>query len=161
MLRQGAGVVGVAYRPKHDTLPVVLCLCALAHHDVPIMLPCACCYLALALPFLQPTELVARAAELGEMGDVDAALEVTKQAEAVGRQHDTLYKQLTEPERTMTVCDICGVFINSTDNEQRRLVSGLVGRWLKPGSPSAPYFGSHPTGGVLVVPSGWCSSSWS
>jgi hypothetical protein len=68
--------------------------------------------------------MVARAAQLGEEGDVDGALEATKQADAIGRQHDTLYKQLTEPERTMTVCEICGVFINSTDNEQRRLVSG-------------------------------------
>lgn len=69
------------------------------------------------------TDLVARAAQLGEMGDVDSALEVTKQADALAQQHQTLYKQLTEPERTMTVCEICGVFINSTDNEQRRLVS--------------------------------------
>jgi len=67
--------------------------------------------------------MVARAAQLGEMGDVDAALECTQQAESIGRQHETLHKQLTEPDRTMTVCEICGVFINSTDNEQRRLVS--------------------------------------
>jgi hypothetical protein len=67
--------------------------------------------------------MVARAAQLGENGDVDGALEATKQADAIARQHDTLYKQLTEPERTMTVCEICGVFINSTDNDQRRLVS--------------------------------------
>jgi hypothetical protein len=67
---------------------------------------------------------VARAAQLGEEGDVDGALGFTKQAENLGKQHDLLYKQLTEPERTMTVCDICGVFINSTDNDQRRLVSG-------------------------------------
>eukprot|EP00882_Tetradesmus_deserticola_P004231 GHRQ01004468.1.p1 GENE.GHRQ01004468.1~~GHRQ01004468.1.p1 ORF type:complete len:233 (+),score=91.28 GHRQ01004468.1:236-934(+) len=80
---------------------------------------------------MRQAELVARAAQLGEEGDVDGALEVTKQAEAVGRQHDTLYKQLTEPERTMTVCDICGVFINSTDNDQRRLVSGAgQGGWF-------------------------------
>jgi hypothetical protein len=68
--------------------------------------------------------MVARAAQLGEEGDVDGAIAVTQQAENLGKQHETLYKQLTEPERTMTVCDICGVFINSTDNEQRRLVSG-------------------------------------
>jgi ATP/maltotriose-dependent transcriptional regulator MalT len=67
--------------------------------------------------------MVARAAHLGEEGDVDGALEATKQADAIARQHDALYKQLTEPERTMTVCEICGVFINSTDNDQRRLVS--------------------------------------
>jgi hypothetical protein len=68
--------------------------------------------------------MVARAAQLGEEGDVDGAIAVTQQAENLGKQHEVLHKQLTEPERTMTVCDICGVFINSTDNEQRRLVSG-------------------------------------
>jgi hypothetical protein len=72
----------------------------------------------------QTTALVAQAAALGEAGDVDGALAATQQAEAVGKQHDTLQKTLSEPERTMTVCDICGVFINSTDNDQRRLVSG-------------------------------------
>eukprot|EP00878_Enallax_costatus_P017931 GHUV01018856.1.p1 GENE.GHUV01018856.1~~GHUV01018856.1.p1 ORF type:complete len:371 (+),score=85.32 GHUV01018856.1:301-1413(+) len=66
-------------------------------------------------------DMVARAAHLGEMGDIDGAMECTKQADILGQQHATLHKQLTEPERTMTVCDICGVFINSTDNEQRRL----------------------------------------
>lgn len=66
---------------------------------------------------------MARAAQLGESGDVDGALAATNSADNLGKQHDSLYKQLTEPERTMTVCDICGVFINSTDNEQRRLVS--------------------------------------
>jgi hypothetical protein len=69
-------------------------------------------------------DLVARAGQLGEEGDVDGAMAATQQAESLGKQHETLYKQLTEPERTMTVCDICGVFINSTDNEQRRMVSG-------------------------------------
>lgn len=71
-----------------------------------------------------PADLVARAGQLGEEGDVDGAMAATQQAETLGKQHETLYKQLTEPERTMTVCDICGVFINSTDNEQRRMVSG-------------------------------------
>lgn len=75
---------------------------------------------------LLSADMVARAAHLGEMGDVDGAMECTKQADILGQQHATLHKQLTEPERTMTVCDICGVFINSTDNEQRRLVSGLA-----------------------------------
>jgi hypothetical protein len=51
---------------------------------------------------------------------------LTQQADTLGKQHEVLYKQLTEPERTMAVCDICGVFINSTDNEQRRMVSGCV-----------------------------------
>lgn len=73
-----------------------------------------------------PPELLGRAAQLGEAGDVDGALDATQQADAAGRQHDVLRRQLTEPERSMSVCEICGVFINSTDNEQRRLVSGGV-----------------------------------
>ncbi len=73
--------------------------------------------------FCCPADMVARAAQLGEEGDVDGAMAMTKQAENLGKQYEVLHKQLTEPERTMTVCDICGVFINSTDNEQRRLVS--------------------------------------
>lgn len=57
---------------------------------------------------------------------MDASMALTQQADTLGKQHEVLYKQLTEPERTMAVCDICGVFINSTDNEQRRMVSGCV-----------------------------------
>lgn len=45
-----------------------------------------------------------------------------QQAEAFSRQHEALYKQFQTPERTMSVCDVCGVFINSTDNDQRRAV---------------------------------------
>ena len=57
------------------------------------------------------------------MGEVDQAQQLQQQAEAYNRQHDDMYKRLTIPEKTMLVCDICGVFINSTDNEQRRRVS--------------------------------------
>lgn len=62
----------------------------------------------------------------GEAGDVDVAMQLTQEAESLKQQHDRLHKTLTQPERTMTVCDICGVFINSTDNEQRRKVSNQV-----------------------------------
>lgn len=75
--------------------------------------------------YLRCADLVAQAARAGEEGEVDASMALTQQADTLGKQHEVLYKQLTEPERTMTVCDICGVFINSTDNEQRRMVSGL------------------------------------
>ena len=44
------------------------------------------------------------------------------QAEAFQRQWKDLHTSFTQPERTMTVCEVCGVFINSTDNEQRRKV---------------------------------------
>ena len=49
---------------------------------------------------------------------------MTNQAENYRRQHETLKQQLTTPDRIMTVCEVCGVFISSTDNDQRRLVSG-------------------------------------
>jgi hypothetical protein len=75
--------------------------------------------------YLFCADLVAQAARAGEEGEVDASMALTQQADNLGKQHEVLFKQLTEPERTMTVCDICGVFINSTDNEQRRMVSGL------------------------------------
>ena len=68
----------------------------------------------------------ARAETLGESGDVDNALVMTNQADNYKRQYEMLHKTLTQPDRTMTVCDVCGVFINSTDNEQRRLVSDFL-----------------------------------
>lgn len=43
-------------------------------------------------------------------------------AEKFREEHDKLHAELTTPERTKSVCEVCGVFVNSTDNEQRRLV---------------------------------------
>ena len=77
---------------------------------------------------------------------MDGAMAATKQADNLGKQYDVLYKQLTEPDRSMTVCDICGVFINSTDNEQRRLVSG-----------GAVGGGACEPRGAAKAP-GWCGS---
>lgn len=59
---------------------------------------------------------------MAEAGDVDGSMVCAQQAEAYKLQHDTLHTQLTAPERVMTVCEVCGVFINSTDNDQRRQV---------------------------------------
>jgi hypothetical protein len=53
---------------------------------------------------------------------VDAAMMLTQQADAYKKQHEELFKKLSTSERSMTVCDICGVFINSTDNDERRWV---------------------------------------
>lgn len=58
---------------------------------------------------------------------MDQAMMLQSQAETYTKQHEEMHKRLTVPEKTMLVCDICGVFINSTDNDQRRRVSG--GRW--------------------------------
>jgi hypothetical protein len=54
---------------------------------------------------------------------VDGAQVFSQQAEAFAKQKESKHRQATQPERTMTVCDICGVFMNSTDNEARRRVS--------------------------------------
>ncbi len=59
---------------------------------------------------------------LAEQGDVDGSMAAAAAAEDLQKQHDTLYKELTTNDRFMTVCEVCGVFINATDNEQRRKV---------------------------------------
>lgn len=67
-------------------------------------------------------ELQQRSQEAGEAGNVDESMALAQQAEEAQQAHDRLHRTLITPDRTMTVCEICGVFINSTDNEQRRLV---------------------------------------
>ena len=62
--------------------------------------------------------------ELGEAGDVDGSMAMAQQAEVHKRQHEALLRTATQPERSMVVCDVCGIFISSTDNEARRAVSG-------------------------------------
>jgi hypothetical protein len=71
--------------------------------------------------------------ELGEQGDVDGSMASAQQAEVLKRQHENLLRQSTAPERTMSVCDICGIFISSTDNDARRQVRG-GGRGFEPRS---------------------------
>lgn len=81
-----------------------------------------------APPMLQAKEKEAteKAEKLAEDADVDGSQMFAQQAEAFSRQHDALQKQFQLPERTMSVCEVCGVFINSTDNDQRRAVSVSV-----------------------------------
>ena len=81
------------------------------------------------MPILQVQQRSAteRSSQLAEQGDVDGSMVCVQQAEAFQAQHDALQKQLTQPERIMTVCEVCGVFINSTDNEQRRQVGPTLG----------------------------------
>ena len=70
----------------------------------------------------QEVDAMSRSQAMAEAGDVDGSLVCAQQAETYKKQHDTLQTQLTAPERVMTVCEVCGVFINSTDNDQRRQV---------------------------------------
>ena len=71
----------------------------------------------------QEKEVLRQSEETAEQGNVDASMTFAQQAEAFKKQHDELLKTFTTPERTMSVCDVCGVFINSTDNDQRKAVS--------------------------------------
>ncbi|KAA6423541.1 MAG: LUC7 N terminus domain-containing protein [Trebouxia sp. A1-2] len=68
----------------------------------------------------QEVDAMHRSQAMAEAGDVDGSMVCAQQAETYKKQHDTLHTQLTAPERVMTVCEVCGVFINSTDNDQRR-----------------------------------------
>lgn len=75
--------------------------------------------------------------ESAEAGNVDASMLFTQQAEGFKKEHDELYTKFSTPERTMTVCDVCGVFINSTDNDQRKAVGHadlhyFWGKWNMP-----------------------------
>lgn len=55
-------------------------------------------------------------------GDADGSIAMTEAADQFNEDHGKLFNDLVMPERTKSVCEICGVFINSTDNEQRRQV---------------------------------------
>mgnify|MGYP001807240090 CR=1 FL=1 len=89
--------------------------------------------------------MLQKSQEAGEAGEVDVSMALAQQATEMQAQHDRLHKSLTAPERTMSVCDICGVFINSTDNDQRRQVreregdgSGAPGTGKAPAPPRPP-----------------------
>ena len=85
---------------------------------------CICHSVAQGLLNVQGKQLEAtvRSEHLAEAGDVDGSMAQMQQAEAFQKQHESLHKQFTTPERVMAVCDVCAVFINSTDNDQRRAV---------------------------------------
>lgn len=71
-------------------------------------------------------EALDKSQKAGEDGDVDMSMLLAQQAETLKADYAKLEKQLRTPDRTMTVCEVCGVFINSTDNDQRKLVSCAV-----------------------------------
>jgi hypothetical protein len=52
-------------------------------------------------------------------GDADGSLAMNEAASKFKEDHDKLRLDLITPERTKSVCEVCGVFINSTDSEQR------------------------------------------
>lgn len=71
-------------------------------------------------------ELVEQSEQLAEAGDVDASMARASRAEKLKEEHDQTLVTLTAPDRIMTVCEVCGVFINCTDSEQRQLASAAA-----------------------------------
>jgi RNA-binding protein Luc7-like 2 len=69
--------------------------------------------------------MLERSEALAMEGDADGSLAMTEAAERFKAQHDDLHTQLVTPARTKSVCEVCGVFVNSTDNEARRQVRAL------------------------------------
>jgi hypothetical protein len=65
-------------------------------------------------------EALEKSGKLGEEGDVDGAMMLTQQADAYKKQYEEMYKRLSTPDRTMTVCEVCGVFINSADVDDKK-----------------------------------------
>lgn len=72
------------------------------------------------------TELLENSEKLAENGDIDESLALAKQLELTREEYVAAFKKATERDRTMTVCDVCGVFMTSTDSEARREVRVLT-----------------------------------
>lgn len=85
-----------------------------------------------------PTGLVEQSERVAEEGEVDASMALAAQAEALKGEHDKLLATLTAPDRIMSVCEVCGVFINSTDNEQRRQAGLAHATGSAPPAPPPP-----------------------
>jgi RNA-binding protein Luc7-like 2 len=65
-------------------------------------------------------EALATSEAKAEEGDVDGAMLFAKQAETFAASYETTLKSLTLPDRTMTVCEVCGVFINAVETDTKR-----------------------------------------
>ena len=67
-------------------------------------------------------EKIERSEALATEGDADGSIAMNEAAMALREEHDKLRHDLITPERTKSVCEVCGVFVNSNDTEQRREV---------------------------------------
>merc|ERR1712193_165749 len=57
----------------------------------------------------------------GEQGQINLALQAAQEADKVKLEKENLEQRFKFPSgRIMFVCEVCGVFINNTDNEARR-----------------------------------------
>ncbi|PSC70918.1 U1 snRNA associated [Micractinium conductrix] len=63
----------------------------------------------------QAKELTERSEKMAEDGDIDASMAAIAQAERLRIDADELTKRYTKPDRTMDVCEVCGVFIQNID----------------------------------------------
>ena len=99
---------------------------------------------------------MSRSQAMAEAGDVDGSMVCAQQAETYKKQHDTLQTQLTAPERVMTVCEVCGVFINSTDNDQRRQVRKMTEVNATRAPPLCCMYNAHHAASTLLI----CMQAW-
>ena len=44
-----------------------------------------------------------------------------RQAETLKVEHDKLHAEMTRPDRIMNVCEVCGIFMQSTDAEAKKV----------------------------------------
>lgn len=67
------------------------------------------------------SRLMESSQKLGEEGEVDQSLQAAHDVKKIKIEKENIEQRFRYPGgRIMFVCDICGVFINSTDNEARR-----------------------------------------
>jgi rubrerythrin len=66
-------------------------------------------------------QLTESSQEFGDQGEVEQSLHAALEAEKIKTERESLEQRLKYPNgRIMFVCEVCGVFINSTDSEARR-----------------------------------------
>ncbi|KAG1656014.1 hypothetical protein FOA52_005642 [Chlamydomonas sp. UWO 241] len=61
-----------------------------------------------------------RSGELGEAGDVDTAMAASGEADMYKKQHAELFRKVSAPERSLSVCEVCGVFISAMDADESK-----------------------------------------
>ncbi|KAI7842576.1 hypothetical protein COHA_003812, partial [Chlorella ohadii] len=68
----------------------------------------------------QAKELTERSEKLAEEGDVDASMAAVAQAERLRKDAEGLVARYSRPDRQLEVCEVCGLFMQSTDSEARK-----------------------------------------
>lgn len=68
----------------------------------------------------QAKDLTERSEKLAEEGDVDASMAAVAQAERLRKDAEGLIARYSRPDRQLEVCEVCGLFMQSTDSEARK-----------------------------------------